>query len=323
MVATKATSALDVARQIADVFVAEHGVAEVAVFGSVARGEATPDSDIDLVAIYPDMDYSQRCKLQIDLSSIAREMAGRGVDVWVTDWPEWKLRSTEVTLSFEHSIFNDCIVLAQQTTPYKCIHKSTIGLPMNNKEEIEKWLDDCKTTISNLRNSMPITESELEAMLEEDEDIRQVQLDGERIIRLRNVAALTAECVEKSLKLLVALEEHSVPRTHSAAELMRLLSYTDSNTLLDLLTEREWENVANWRQAGTYIASWTQMGLSAIEVVEDIERYHNAIMQILPSGIKRYEHRYGESAQTRALRQKVDALNRCLKTLNILTGQEK
>lgn len=36
------------------------GVCEVWLHGSVARGAAGPGSDIDLVAIYPDLDYRQR-----------------------------------------------------------------------------------------------------------------------------------------------------------------------------------------------------------------------------------------------------------------------
>lgn len=61
-----------------------YGVAKAALFGSVARGEESPDSDIDvLVAFRPDM---QECGLkyftQLDnLKSRLSNLLGRPVDV--------------------------------------------------------------------------------------------------------------------------------------------------------------------------------------------------------------------------------------------------
>ena len=55
-----APPSMEDARMAAGVVAAAGGVSEILVFGSVARGEAGPYSDIDLVAIHDDLDYSTR-----------------------------------------------------------------------------------------------------------------------------------------------------------------------------------------------------------------------------------------------------------------------
>ncbi|MEE1295953.1 MAG: nucleotidyltransferase domain-containing protein [Bifidobacterium sp.] len=72
----------DVARPIAQ----EHGVAELYLFGSAARGEATSDSDIDFIYDFPDDDMRVRelTALRVALS----EAFGRGVDLVRKDYLE-------------------------------------------------------------------------------------------------------------------------------------------------------------------------------------------------------------------------------------------
>ena len=90
------------------------GVSRVVLFGSVARGEATGRSDIDLVAIYDDMDYAERAALERELSALAGDEAGRRVDVLATDRPEWKMRSEQLATSLESWIDKDGVVLADR-----------------------------------------------------------------------------------------------------------------------------------------------------------------------------------------------------------------
>ncbi len=80
------------------------GAGKVLLFGSVARGEASEESDIDLVAIYDDLDYEERFARKRELSKLARETIGCPVDVLVTDRPEWKIRTQEVVTSLESRI---------------------------------------------------------------------------------------------------------------------------------------------------------------------------------------------------------------------------
>ena len=68
------------------------------VFGSVARGDAVPYSDIDLVAILDDVDYKRRWQTQLAWQRLAEEAAAKHqADVWVTDVPEWAAQNRLVS----------------------------------------------------------------------------------------------------------------------------------------------------------------------------------------------------------------------------------
>ncbi len=93
------------ARRAAGVLLAE-GAEEVLLYGSVARGEATAKSDIDLVAVFADIDYDERYKLKKRLEEAAAGAVAERwrVQVFPTDRPEWKTRVEQVSTSFEHRI---------------------------------------------------------------------------------------------------------------------------------------------------------------------------------------------------------------------------
>ena len=69
----------------------EAGAREVMVFGSVGRGDAGAHSDIDLVAVFDDIDYRTRWRAKLDLARIASDAVGHTVEVWPTDVPEWAI----------------------------------------------------------------------------------------------------------------------------------------------------------------------------------------------------------------------------------------
>ena len=71
---------LDDARRAAQALV-EAGVGEVWLYGSVARGESEPRSDIDLVAVLDDLEYRRRLRTKGELQEVAREACGRWVEV--------------------------------------------------------------------------------------------------------------------------------------------------------------------------------------------------------------------------------------------------
>ena len=63
----------------------EHGVASAYLFGSVARGEEGPDSDLDLLVTFerPDSSFGEQFLLAEDL----RRLCGRQVDVLTSIHP--------------------------------------------------------------------------------------------------------------------------------------------------------------------------------------------------------------------------------------------
>lgn len=103
------------AQRAADVLTGA-GVRKVLLFGSVARGEATVGSDIDLVAIYDDIDYTTRTPLATRLEAAAAEATGFPVAVFVTDRPEWRMRTTQVRTSLEALVAERGVILAERET---------------------------------------------------------------------------------------------------------------------------------------------------------------------------------------------------------------
>lgn len=62
----------------------------VILFGSVARGEDGPDSDIDILVVFDSIDYDERGEL---MARIRGALTGRvAVDVYVTDERECRRR---------------------------------------------------------------------------------------------------------------------------------------------------------------------------------------------------------------------------------------
>ncbi len=77
---------------------AQYGVDNIRVFGSVARGEATPDSDIDLLVKYPEGLGLKFVELEIKLSEML-------------EVPVELVTEGEVTPLLKDSIYNDARML--------------------------------------------------------------------------------------------------------------------------------------------------------------------------------------------------------------------
>ena len=63
---------------------------QVILFGSVARGEDGPDSDIDLLVVLPSLDYSQRRQLIADMRRVIHVPVA--IDLYPTDPRECERR---------------------------------------------------------------------------------------------------------------------------------------------------------------------------------------------------------------------------------------
>lgn len=70
-------------------------VVRIGLFGSVARGDASPHSDIDLLVVVEDLDYpADRPRLAGEVRSAARRATPFPVGAVVTDVTEWARRSS-------------------------------------------------------------------------------------------------------------------------------------------------------------------------------------------------------------------------------------
>lgn len=87
------------------------GVRRICLYGSVARGEAGPDSDIDLLVVFDDLDYAKRKQIAGQCLNAAYDVSVIGehrVSVVASDAAEWETRSNLLT-SFERAISADLV----------------------------------------------------------------------------------------------------------------------------------------------------------------------------------------------------------------------
>lgn len=117
------------------------GVEEVLLFGSVARGTATADSDIDLVAIFADLDYGGRHARRRELEAAARAVVSWPVQVHVTDRPEWRARVEKVSTSFERRIADASVLVASAADEAPVDWGKQMVLPMSNPQEALRYFD--------------------------------------------------------------------------------------------------------------------------------------------------------------------------------------
>ena len=119
----------------------------VLVYGSVARGDQRPGSDIDVVAIFDDLNYKKRREVKRDLCERAGEAAGRKVDVHPTDWPEWTMRTRDVSSSFEAHIAADAVTLWDRE-PREVQWQKPMVKATTNLEEAEEAMRRVKSGVN-------------------------------------------------------------------------------------------------------------------------------------------------------------------------------
>lgn len=233
------------------------GASRVLLFGSVANGEARLESDIDLVAIFDDIDYRERLAMKLNLQAAAENAVGRRVEVLVTDWPEWKCRTEEVTASFEAAVAGDAVVLFDRERGEVAWDKE-IGLPDNNDKDALDRLEEADKALGAMARATAADEREMAALRRGDLEALAIR----RHRRLIDVCSEGAMAVETALKALVALAGGKAQQTHQIDELVRetgewmnlaraALSGLKRNTVSR--EAEEYGDVSMWRTAGTYI----------------------------------------------------------------------
>ena len=198
------------------------GVCKVLLYGSVARGEQIAGSDIDLVVVFDDIDYTARHRLASELRVRARRAASYRVDVRVTDLPEWTHRSEAVTTSFERDIARHALVLFD-AEPGEVNWEKEIGLPATNEAEAVASLIHARialVVLLPLIGPQPVESAALEesaapvesaALEEADLSAYRSALSG----RLSSLCGQAHAALENSLKALVHLRgDERPPRTH-------------------------------------------------------------------------------------------------------------
>lgn len=188
-------------------------VVRVMLFGSVARGEADEASDIDLMVVFDDLgDYKDRREIRDRLAEAVRDSTPCSVDLHVTDLPEWRVRTEQVSASFEASIADDLVTLVERPVRRRPEWEKPLRRPATNLEEAGSRFRDVARQLRSLNREMLPDENELVG----DALQRQRELKERR----RTACGRAADVIEAAVKTLIALGGASPAKTHNLAELV-------------------------------------------------------------------------------------------------------
>lgn len=143
---------------------AAEGAGLVLLFGSVATGDQRNGSDIDLAAVFDDLDRQQSRGLRHRLAQAARDAAGceAEVEVFVTDRPEWAHRTDSVASSFEAHIAPSALVLFDRPAlPGSVRWDKQISRPADDRAEALSRLEAACRHLGGVMAGMDLGEREM------------------------------------------------------------------------------------------------------------------------------------------------------------------
>ena len=230
---------------------ADAGVTRVVLFGSVARGEPTARSDIDLVAIYDDLDYTQRWDRRWELVSAAAAASGFAVDVVVTDRPEWKVRTEGVCTSLESRAARQGVVLVDRPPGVVDWDKEMV-MPLSDYQESLYRLDRARAALGALIQHLEPSRFELIQQQIGDE----VGALGQYLVRLQRGCGEAHAVVEGSTKALIHLGAAPGVEAwgHDIAKLCDQLVEPHRSALPPLLEPHGAEAISRWHVQARYQA---------------------------------------------------------------------
>ena len=242
---------------------ADAGVPVVLLHGSVARGCQHADSDIDLVAVLDDLDYSDRWRRRSELEALASEAAGWPVEVFVTDRPEWRHRSLRMRTSFEAGIAPGAVVM-RELPPDGVDWTKEIGMPASDFDEAAASLRNTNQGLSGLRNELTPGDNAREAHAAGDPLDYSVEVAS----RLRGTCSRSQSAVENALKALIHLSADEAPgKVHSLDELAGRIPERLRPAVAAAMAGFDLPEISEWRQRGTYPADFPEMALEDLVIV--------------------------------------------------------
>jgi predicted nucleotidyltransferase len=163
---------------VADAIAADGLVERVLLFGSVARGEASPESDIDLAVIVADScDCEDVRRLTGFAQRSAREATGCPVDVLVRRRSDFDYLARNVSASIEAVIAEQSLVLHQTAPPDEEVDASSLGeVPRDNIELAGRQAESAVHSIKGVRAeiaSVSTEEAEIAVGYEDADETRR------------------------------------------------------------------------------------------------------------------------------------------------------
>ena len=265
---------LQKARQAGEAL-ATAGAGQVWLFGSLARGEVHPHSDIDLIAVFDDVDYRNRRRIETDLRRKASATAGRPVDVMVTDRAEWKIQR-QIPASFVTAIEEDLTLLADRPAAVAVQWDKEQVMATSNEQLSAQRIGDVVGQLAKILGGLDPTPRELSASDPGERD----WLVGGRLIGLCEAAHLVVEASLKAVGTLTGAPAKTL-YDHNVETLADALPLPERDAVLALMAiapglVKNPGYITMWRAKGSY-TSPTE-GMTAQEIATP--RFTAAILHI-------------------------------------------
>ncbi|WP_419846518.1 nucleotidyltransferase domain-containing protein [Candidatus Poriferisocius sp.] len=285
LAAARPVPTLEDARRAAD-SVADLDPGMVLLFGSVARGDPHPGSDLDLCLVFDDLgDYSERRNLVADARRRIRDATGIPADVKVTDRAEWRKRSVGCKSSIERHIASHAVQLAGRPPARPIDYAKEIGMAPSDAAQAAGALTSTLKGLYSLNARLPADETEREAR----DPVRASRI---RQARMLDICVLAQTVMETALKALIhALEGDHPDRTHDIGGLIgdaatAGLSGEQARKLREAMGPVTGKQASVWRETSTYLGDTyvpgnpedatprfaTQMATAAVRVAQECAR---------------------------------------------------
>lgn len=208
-------------------------------------GDETGNGTVD------DLDYTDRHRLKLKLADRASELAGRTVDVLVTDRPEWRQRTQRVSSSVEAAIAVDAVILFDRPAADGTVDwGKEIGMPADDRAEALERLHNANDALRTIRDR--IAPGHGEAAAAEQGDWGEVRNSLHR--RMVDICSAASTAIENSLKSAVCLGGGPARRTHDIAELASAVP-VEFRTVAEAIDKINPKDITVWRQGGDYLDS--------------------------------------------------------------------